>query len=208
VIAYDPFAATLARWLDTRLRAPGSSHDDDVDDPDRDDPDPVDPDPDDPDPVATTNPHVAARLFGLVVLDREGAASGDDGSVRFVAIAEGEAYELVRTVAPLAMHHHEALALVTEGWAAPLPPAGDEDGDLTLIRPSRHPARRRVRVTTVALETGAIGTALRWLGGDEGAVDPGPVAGPLAEALGQACGVTEATHRAGRTGEHDRSSAA
>ena len=98
--------------------------------------------------------------------------------MRFVAVAEGEAYELVRTVAPLAMHHHEALALVTEGWAAPLPPAGDEDANPPLVRPSRHPARRRVRVTTVALETGAIGTALRWLGGDEGAVDPGPVAGP------------------------------
>ncbi len=192
MIAYDPFAATLARWLDNRLHAPGASRDDDVVEPDLD---------------ATVDPH-GARLFGLVILDREGASSGNDGAVRFVAVAEGEAYELVRTVAPLAMHHHEALALVTEGWAAPLPPAGDEDAPPSLVRPSRHPARRRVRVTTVALETGAIGTALRWLSGDAGAVDPGPVAGPLAEALGQACGVTEATRRAGQTGEHDRSSAA
>ena len=201
MIAYDPFAATLARWLDTRLRP-------DPGDPDSGDPDPSDPDPGDPDPDATADPHAAARLFGLVVLDREGAATGDDGSVRFVAVAEGEAYELVRTVAPLAMRHHEALALVTEGWAAPLPPTGDEDADPSPIRPSRHPARRRVRVTTVALETGAIGTALRWLGPDEASVDPGPVAGPLAEALGQACGVTESSHRDGRTEEHDRSSAA
>ena len=203
MIAYDPFAAALARWLDARLRVPRSSLDDDVAEPD-----PADPDPAHTDSGATADPH-AARLFGLVVMDREGTMSGDDGSVRFVAVAEGEAYELVRTIAPLAIHHHEALALVTEGWAAPLPPASDEDADPPpLVRPSRHPARRRVRVTTVALETGAIGTALRWLGGDEGAVDPGPVAGPLAEALGQACGVTETSHRDERTGEHDRSSAA
>jgi hypothetical protein len=181
---------------------PRSSRDDDVADPYSDDRDL-----DDPDLDATGDSH-AARLFGLVVTDRERASSGDDGSVRFVAVAEGDAYELVRTVAPLAIHHHEALALVTEGWAAPLPPAGDECATSSLLRPSRHPARRRVRVTTVALETGAIGTALRWLDGDEAAVDPGPVAGPLAEVLGEACRVTEATHRAERTGEHDQSSAA
>ena len=192
MIAYDPFAAALARWLDTRLRAPGET------------------DPADPESGDSAAPHAAARLFGLVVTDRDGASAGDDGTVRFVAVAEGEAYELVRTVAPLAIHHHEALALVTEGWAAPLPPSGDEDANPSLLRPSRHPARRRVRVTTVALETGAIGTALRWLGADEGAVDPGPVAGPLAEALGQACAVSGTTQhlRAERTGEQDRSSAA
>ena len=100
-------------------------------------------DPVDPDPDATADPH-AARLFGLVVMDREGASSGDDGSVRFVAVAEGEAYELVRTVAPLAIHHHEALALVTEGWAAPLPPAGDEDANPPLreAEPSSGPPSR------------------------------------------------------------------
>lgn len=156
MIDYDPFAAALARWLDARL---------------------------------TFDPHhreraEPARLIGIGVLDSAGVLDGAEGAVRFVAIAEGEPYELAGPVAAVAIEHHDAIALVTYGWGAPLPGPG-----VDAPNPSRHPERRRVRVVTAALESGAVACALRWSATDATALDPGEVVGPLAEVLSAACAI-------------------
>ena len=162
---HDPLAAALALWLDHRLPQSAGAADDD------------------------------ARLFGLTVLDADDVlASGAesprvDGAVRFVAVAEGEPYQLAGDVARLAIVHYEALALVTHGWAAPL---GGPGGTASGIAPSEHRDRRRVRVTTVAIDSGALGSVVRHTapaGGrcDEPPLRPGPVTGPLAELFGRAC---------------------
>ena len=167
-MTHDPLAAALALWLDHRLPRPGLADD-----------------------------GGEARLFGLTVLDRDevlasaAESARADGAVRFVAVAEGEPYSLAGDVARLAVVHYEALALVTHGWAAPL---GGDGGVAAGTAPSRHPDRRRVRVTTVALDSGGLGSALRRT--SEGSTDggdpplgPGPVTGPLAELLGRSCTV-------------------
>ncbi|MGD9703218.1 MAG: hypothetical protein AB7Q42_10780 [Acidimicrobiia bacterium] len=200
MITDNAFAAALAHWLDARLAVRPPADDDRSANRSRTAGDAAS--------AARADVGRAARLFGLTVTDPAAVPLGDDGAVRFVAVAEGEAYELARAVAPLAIHHHDALALVTEGWAAPLPAAGDDGEPAPIVRPSRDPERRRVRVTTVALDSGAVGTGLRWLDRDDAALDPGPVAGPLADVLRRACDMTEKTDRAERTEERDRSSAA
>jgi hypothetical protein len=170
-VIHDPLAAALALWLDHRLPVSVGATDDD------------------------------ARLFGLTVLDADEVLASAaesvrvDGAVRFVAVAEGEAYWLAGEVAPLAVVHYEALALVTHGWAAPL----ERPGGVALpIAPSEHPDRRRVRVTTVALDSGAIGSVLRRTDPacarlpdppSGGGADTAPVGGPLAELFGRSCTV-------------------
>jgi hypothetical protein len=182
-VTHDPLAASLALWLDHRLPLPA------VADQDGD-----------------------ARLFGLHVLDRDEMLASPaesvrvDGAVRFVAVAEGEPYWLAADVARLAIVHYEALALVTGGWAAPL---DGEGGVVAETAPSRHPDRYRVRVTTVALDSGALGSALRRTidapaesagcgarrlppGPDTGpglVTAPGPMTGPLAEVFARSCTV-------------------
>ena len=155
---YDPFAAALARWLDSRLAFDGRC-------------------------TASAD---TARLIGVGVLDAAGVSDGGEGAVRFVAVAEGEPYELASSVAALAIEHHDAVALVTYGWGAPLPAPGSDGPN-----PSRHPDRRRVRVVTVALDDGAVACAVRWTS-NGAALDPGPVIGRLAETLSVACEIREA----------------
>lgn len=174
MIDYDPFAAALARWIDARLTFEQCT--------------------------ARSEP---ARLIGISVLDTAGVIDGAEGALRFVAVAEGEPYELAGSVAAVAIAHHDAIALVTEGWGAPLPEDGAAEPS-----PSRHPDRRRVRVVTVALDSGAVACALRWTGSAGTAVDPGQVLGPLAEVLSDACCVAASDPARPDLPERDRWSAA
>jgi hypothetical protein len=58
-----------------------------------------------------------ARLYGLTVNDPELIREGRDGAARFIAIADGDPYELLAGPAQAAGESYDALALVALGWA-------------------------------------------------------------------------------------------
>ncbi len=83
-----------------------------------------------------------ARLYGVTVRDEALLASDDDGAARFCLLDRGYPYDIVEGPAALLGASFDAFALLTLGWQAPI-----DDG--CAPRPSRHPARERVRVVAV-----------------------------------------------------------
>ncbi len=57
-----------------------------------------------------------ARLYGLTINDDALVRQGRDGAARFIAIADGDPYELLAGPAPLVADNYDALALVALGW--------------------------------------------------------------------------------------------
>jgi hypothetical protein len=69
---------------------------------------------------------------------------------------EGDPYTMLELFRLLPDEEYVGLALVCEGWAAPL--------DDTVARPSRHPRRERIRSVAVAGARGTVVTTLRRRG--------------------------------------------
>ena len=95
-----------------------------------------------------------ARLYGVHVRD---GADLEDG-LRLDILAEGEGRKIPKTARPPS--GVTAIALATNAWAAPM----EEDGTVSL-RPSLHPERRRVHVTLVVGNAGAV-SILRYGDGE------------------------------------------
>lgn len=121
-----------------------------------------------------------AKLFTVV--------TDDDGGVSLTFTAEnGDVYELLDN--PLAKQLAKAestqfIALVTCGWAAPLANDDDDDENGDEVAPSRHPQRRRVRLTVIANRE-SVASVIRFQDDDENTVtDDGKARGSLADAVG------------------------
>jgi hypothetical protein len=78
---------------------------------------------------------------------------------------EGEPYTMLDLFELLPDEAYVALALVCEGWAAPI------DGAVT--RPSRHPRRQRIRTVAIADASGVYVTSLRRRGRPAELLDDG-----------------------------------
>lgn len=120
-----------------------------------------------------------ARLYGLDVIDPLGARADLDGAVRFVCVAEGIAEVLLEGPGRFAAAHHDALALVTPGWATDLAAVGPAARGGTTANCGRRRARRRIVVTVVGAPGAALGSVLRDCATGE-VCDPGAVGGVLA----------------------------
>lgn len=75
---------------------------------------------------------------------------------------------------------YDWLAFITYGWAAPLNSDGVVDG-----APSKHPERRRVRLTVAvdAKNDHSVGSVLKFADEDDVIVDLGAATGSLADAI-------------------------
>jgi hypothetical protein len=93
-----------------------------------------------------------ARLYGI--------APG----FTWALVDEGEPYTMLDLFAGLPGERHVALALVCEGWAAPM------DG---AVRPSAHPRRERIRSVAVVGIDGTTVTSLRRRGRSAELLDSG-----------------------------------
>ncbi len=99
-----------------------------------------------------------------------------DGS--WLQLSEGDPYDMLEDFAQCPDLDAEAVALTCEGWAAPYGIS---------VRPSVHPARRRVRSVVSVGRSGERWSAIRQQGDDVLVTAHG--AGPLFEAMAQLWGV-------------------
>lgn len=122
-----------------------------------------------------------AQLLAIEVL-KEGSASLVD---IYTVATEGDIYELLEgsQVADV-LKTHSCVGLITTGWASPL--AEGESETSPEVAPSKHPARRRVRLVIVANQEG-VESVLRFSDDPtEIVTDDGRATGSLSVALGEA----------------------
>ena len=134
----------------------------------------------------------SARLYGVNI----GPHAGTDELMLSFILENGDIYDLLDTPESACARLFDAAALVTCGWAAPLPAShDDESDDTTLTAPSEHPERRRVRLVVVVSDSG-VGSVLRFEDDDEHPIlDAGAARGPLADAV-NSFWVSSSPHRA------------
>lgn len=113
-----------------------------------------------------------ARLYGINV--------PQDGEMMLSFVLEhSDIYTLLDTPESACARMFDAAALVTCGWAAPIP----ADASETASAPSEHPERRRVRLVVVVGDMG-VASVLRFEDdADTPILDAGEARGPLAEAV-------------------------
>jgi hypothetical protein len=134
----------------------------------------------------------SARLYGVNI----GPHAGTDELMLSFILENGDIYDLLDTPESACARLFDAAALVTCGWAAPLPAShDDESDDATLTAPSEHPERRRVRLVVVVSDAG-VGSVLRFEDDSHHPIlDAGAARGPLADAV-NSCWVSSSPHRA------------
>jgi hypothetical protein len=134
----------------------------------------------------------SARLYGVNI----GPHAGTDELMLSFILENGDIYDLLDTPESACARLFDAAALVTCGWAAPLPASHDDESDDTsLTAPSEHPERRRVRLVVVVSDVG-VGSVLRFEDDDEHPIlDAGAARGPLADAV-NSFWVSSSPHRA------------
>jgi hypothetical protein len=118
-----------------------------------------------------------ARLYGVSIVDEEGARRHDDGALRITFLAEhGDVYELLESPTNAVVRAFDAAVVLTTGWAAPI-------GDADDTAPSEHPQRRRVRLVVVVCDEG-VASVLRFADEPEEIItDAGSARGSLADAV-------------------------
>jgi hypothetical protein len=87
-----------------------------------------------------------------------------------------------------------AVAVVTSGWAAPMPQDHDEENDDEITPPSKHPARRRVSLVALRCADGGSASRIHFADTGENVDDHGDARGALAEALGDALDAARSTY--------------
>ena len=116
-----------------------------------------------------------AELYGLT-FDTNGGVSVE------LITSNGDVYELIdNAIDNKSTEGLDGVAVLTCGWAAPLPKADDDDDDQ--VAPSQHPERRRVRLVICANREG-VASVLRFQDTpDEITTDEGSAKGSLADAI-------------------------
>jgi hypothetical protein len=135
-------------------------------------------------PDAVPDPfHLDARIYGLTIHDPAGVLDDRPGALRQTCLGEARSvYDLLDGAAGIMARLYDAAAVLTTGWAAPLPPSARGDWVDEADRPSRHPERRRIRLLVV-VDDGGVGSVLRFADDPEHViVEPGG-SGALADAL-------------------------
>ena len=105
----------------------------------------------------------------------------DDGVALVLAGEHGDIYDLLdsddsRAVAKVS----DYIAVITSGWAAPLPTSDSDDAE---VAPSQHPERRRVRLMVFASKDGCASVMRFSDAPDETITDDGKAQGALADAI-------------------------
>lgn len=123
-----------------------------------------------------------ARLYGISIVDEEGATRNEDGALRITFLAEhGDVYELLEAQTSAIVRMFDAAVVLTCGWAAPI--RDEDDDNETSVPPSQHPERRRVRLVVVVGDCG-VGSVLRFADTPNDVVtDAGAARGSLADAV-------------------------
>ena len=116
-----------------------------------------------------------AELYGLT-FDTNGGVSVE------LITSNGDVYELIDSaIEDKSTEGLDGIAVLTCGWAAPLPKAFLDDDDQ--VAPSQHPERRRVRLVICANREG-VASVLRFQDTpDEITTDEGSAKGSLADAI-------------------------
>lgn len=97
-----------------------------------------------------------------------------------VASRHADVYELLSSSKAVeTARQHDAIGLVTCGWAAPV----KDDDEYDNIPPSFHPNRRRVRLFIVADNASRRVSIIRFQDTDETTIDDSTAKGDLADAL-------------------------
>lgn len=115
-----------------------------------------------------------AELYALT-FDTNGAVSVE------LITSNGDVYDLIDSaIEDKSTEGLDGIAVLTCGWAAPLPKADDDDDH---VAPSQHPERRRVRLVICANREG-VASVLRFQDTpDEITTDEGSAKGSLADAI-------------------------
>ena len=115
-----------------------------------------------------------AELYALT-FDTNGGVSVE------LITSNGDVYDLIDSaIEDKSTEGLDGIAVLTCGWAAPLP-KGDDDDDH--VAPSQHPERRRVRLVICANREG-VASVLRFQDTpDEITTDEGSAKGSLADAI-------------------------
>ena len=123
-----------------------------------------------------------ARLYGISIVDEEGATRNENGALRITFLAEhGDVYELLEAQTSAIVRMFDAAVVLTCGWAAPI--RDEDDDNETSVPPSQHPERRRVRLVVVVGDCG-VGSVLRFADTPNDVVtDAGAARGSLADAV-------------------------
>ena len=105
----------------------------------------------------------------------------DEGVALVLAGEHGDIYDLLdsddsRAVAKVS----DYIAVLTSGWAAPLPTSDSDDAE---VAPSQHPERRRVRLMVFASKDGCASVMRFSDTPDETITDDGKAQGALADAI-------------------------
>lgn len=120
-----------------------------------------------------------ARLYGVSLLEPGPQWSVDGARVVFVG-DRLDAYTLVSGPEAVLVRGFDAAVVVTTGWGAPLDALLGSDG---VDRPSRHPARYRMRLCSAVCDDGQAAVLRRADDPDRPVPLPGPGEGPMADAI-------------------------
>jgi hypothetical protein len=118
-----------------------------------------------------------AELYGLT-FDTNGGVSVE------LITSNGDVYELIDSaIENKSTEGLDGIAVLTCGWAAPLPKGETDDDDDDHVPPSQHPERRRVRLVICANREG-VASVLRFQDTpNEITTDEGSAKGSLADAI-------------------------
>lgn len=118
-----------------------------------------------------------AELYALT-FDTNGGVSVE------LITSNGDVYELIdNAIDNKSTEGLDGIAVLTCGWAAPLPKSETDDDDDDRVPPSQHPERRRVRLVICANREG-VASVLRFQDTpDEITTDEGSAKGSLADAI-------------------------
>ncbi len=118
----------------------------------------------------------SSRLYGVTITD-------DDEAKLTLISKHADVYELLERASRKVAKSFDFTAVVTTGWAAPLPKDYSDDDEVTA--PSQHPDKRRVRLVIVASPVDVV-SVLRFQDEPDATItDEGGATGSLNDAIRQ-----------------------
>lgn len=114
--------------------------------------------------------YAKASLFGINVLP----------IITVVKIKEhGDIYEMLEEPSTdILVSAYDGFGVLTSGWAAPI-----ENGDSSIVAPSQHPERVRVRLFSYCDSEGAVHSSVRFGDGRETVYDENQAKGSMRDAM-------------------------